>query len=511
MGRGDGRRVAVGGKAGAAMNVSFFALWRWEVRALARRPLLWLMLALLGLAFAWGARSGTQLHRAQAVAQAATQAGDAAWLRDLRERAQRNAHSAAEPLPYWQDPTDVAGFSRYLLRVHAIKPHLPLSPLAVGGSDLWPSRLPLKLETPFAIEPAYDFEPPRALAQGRFDLGFAIVVLLPLVLVLLVGLLATFERDHGILRMIAVQSVGPRTWLSARVAAIATWTLPATALLLTMALLVASVPISSAWPEFVAALALVCAYCVFWLALAFAVTAAWPSAAGAIGTLVASWALLCVGAPLLLSCASEAVAPAPSRVAYIDAQRRNTDAIEAERDRILASAFRSRADLAQRTDRIGTLDYATRLTFLTPVLESRLQLWQQRFDAARIARERHASLAGYAIPALGMESALSALAGTDAARQHHFEQQTRVFQHRLRRFFYDRVQAQIAAPTPRPPGSYARMNFGEHAAIPAFAMSESPSSARVRATAPVIAWLLALGGVLILLAGVRLRRWPSEL
>ncbi|MGO4781721.1 hypothetical protein AB4084_40165, partial [Lysobacter sp. 2RAB21] len=83
----------------------------------------------------------------------------------------RYAEPAPASVPYWQDPTDIAGFSRYFLRAHSYKPNLPLSPLAVGGSDLMPSRLPVKLETPFGVEPAYDFENPRGLGLGRFDLG----------------------------------------------------------------------------------------------------------------------------------------------------------------------------------------------------------------------------------------------------------------------------------------------------------------------------------------------------
>ncbi|RDZ26095.1 hypothetical protein [Lysobacter silvisoli] len=167
----------------------FFALLRWELRQVGRSRLLWLVLGLLALAMLWGADSGAALHRAQDAAIAQARAADRAWLEQTRERARGYAQPAAEPLPYWQDPTDVAGYSRYFLRAQAYKPNLPSSPLAVGASDLLPTRLPVKLETPFGVEPVYDFEPPRSLGLGRFDLGFVLAYLLPVATILLAALL----------------------------------------------------------------------------------------------------------------------------------------------------------------------------------------------------------------------------------------------------------------------------------------------------------------------------------
>ncbi len=492
-------------------TAGFFDLWRWDLRQLVRRPLLWCVHAALAVAFVLGAYSGAAQHRAQSAAMSQAGIDDAAWLDGLRARAQRDARQAEKPLPYWQDATDIAGFSRYMLRTQAMKPHLPASPLSLGDSDLLPTRLPIKLETPFAIESTYDFEPPRALALGRFDLGFAIVYLLPMALILLAALLATFERDHGMLRLIAAQSGYPRRWLGARMAAIATLSLPLACVSVALALMLAGVPWSTAGGEIAMALLLVAAYAAFWLALAFLVLAAWPGAGSALASLVGLWAVLCIGAPLLLGVASEALAPTPSRILQVDAQRRVNDAVAAERDRIVSAAFATRADLAASMDKVGSIDYATRLTFLAPEIERRLVDWQRRFDANRAARAQHAALAAYAAPPLGMDAALGVLAGTDAARHRNFEAQATAYQHRLRQFFYTRIHDEIARPTPRPPGSYARMNFTDFDAIPKFAMRDAGPSSRIAAALPTLAWLSALAALLSLFAAWRLRRWPLEM
>ncbi|MFD0319507.1 MULTISPECIES: DUF3526 domain-containing protein [Lysobacter] len=496
----------------APARVGFATLLAWELRHVGRSRLLWTVIGLLAAAMLWGAYSGAALHRAQDAAIERSRASDAQWMRQIRERAQRYAEPAPTSVPYWQDPTDIAGFSRYFLRAHSYKPNLPLSPLAVGGSDLMPSRLPVKLETPFGVEPAYDFENPRGLGLGRFDLGFVLVYLLPIAVIVLIGLLSTFERDHGMLRLIAAQRVGPRAWLGARVAAIFAWVMPATLALLCLSLSVAGANLSAAIPELFASAALVVAYLSFWAALGFVVVSAWPGAAGAISLMSALWALLAIGLPLLGSALSQRVGDAPTPVAYVDATRRANDAIAAERDAIVGAMFRARADLAPAIDKVASIDYATRMSFLAPETERRLQPLQRRQEHARDLRETVSEWAGYLSPPLGMEQALSLLAGTDAPRQRRFEHQTRVYQLRLREWFYPRIQRQIATPTPRPiANSYGRMNFNEYADIPVYTGAELPPLARAAGVAPMAAWLLLLAAGLCALALHRLRRWPTEL
>ncbi|MET4730240.1 ABC-2 type transport system permease protein [Lysobacter enzymogenes] len=495
-----------------ARSAGFAELLRWELRHIGRSRLLWTVLGLLFAAMLWGAHSGAALHRGQDRAIERSRASDLAWTQQILERARRYAEPAAEPVPYWQDPTDIAGFSRYFLRAHSYKPNLPLSALAVGGSDLTPTRLPVKLETPFGVEPAYDFENPRALGLGRFDLGFVLVYLLPVAVIVLIGLLATFERDHGMLRLIAAQRVGPRAWLGARIAAIFAWLAPAALLGLAISLFSAGADLGAAVPELIASAALVVAYLAFWAALGFVVVSAWPGAAGAISLMSAVWAVLAIGLPLLGSGVAARLGDAPTPIAYVDAQRRANDAIAGERDALLTRDFRARADLSAALDKIGGLDYATRLSFLAPELERRLQPLRDRQESARSVRERWSQWAGFVAPPLGMEQALARLAGTDAERHRRFEHQTAAYQRQLRDWFYPRIQRQIAAPTPRPRAdSYGRMNFFEFDAIPAYAWNEAPAWSRVTGALPTALWLALLAAALGGWALRRLRQWPAEL
>lgn len=492
----------------AAATAGFGALLAWEWRQLARRPLLWLVLMLLALAAIGGARSGATLHHAQQAAQQRENAALAAWTAQLHADAQRYASTPGEPLPYWQDPTDVAGFSRYFLRAHAHKPRLALSPLAVGVSDLLPPRLPVALETPFGIAPTYDFEHPRGLALGRFDLGFVLAWLLPVAVVVLFALLGTFERDHGMLRLIAAQGARPRTWLAARVLALLAWLLPGVLLATLLALAVAGVPLTAAGPELPMALMLIAAYTLLWSALAWCVLAAWPGAAGAISVLTATWLLLALGVPTLAQLAWPVDAGAAAQ--RVDTQRRIGDAVDGARDELLAAALRNRPGFERLGEPLVKMDYATRLTFLTPHMEQRLaSLHAQRAEQARTDRARSRAVAWLSPPLL-MQETLATLAGTDAARHQAFESQVRAYQLRLRGFFYPRVQAQLRTPTPRPPGQ-ARMNFNDYDAIPRYVHTEAAPTARIDATVPALAWWLLLAAVLAAWGAHRLRHWPREL
>lgn len=493
--------------------VSFYSLLLWELRQLKRSQLLWTTIAGVSALLLIGLFNTASLHKQQTADQRNTQAKEASWMSEVRERAVRYARPAeGASLPYWQDPTDVAGFSRYYLLQHALKPQLPLSALAIGNSDLLPTRLPLKLDTPFGIAPVYDFEPPRGLSLGTFDTSFVIVYLLPLAIVLLLALLTTYEHDHGMLRLIASHTVTSRTWLSARVLAIAVWVVPAVLLAIVITLSVTGVALISAWGELFAALTLVLLYQLFWFALGYAVLARWQRGTGAAGTLVTSWAVLIIGIPLLINVIASIATPTPSRIQQIDAERRIDEALPREEDAVLAAMFRSRVDRVNAIERIPQLDYATLMTFLIPEIERRFSMLHEATAADQKRNQQLSDIAGYLVPSLGVESALATLAGTDNKRHQHFEQQTRQHQLKLREFFFPRVQREIATPTPKPLlSSYGRMNFTDYDSVPRFEMRDGNAQKRVSALLPTAACLLSLS-ILLFVTGYRnARQWPTDI
>ncbi len=490
---------------------SFRDLFAWEWRRVARSPLLWAVLLILAACFIWGGVNTASLHRTQEAAMERAIAADAKWHADAAKLAiafHAPISARAGQVTYWQDPTNVAGYSEYFVRKPALKPHLALSPLAAGVSDLAPSRLEIKLNTLFGFADTYDFENPRGLALGRFDLAFAIVFLLPIGLLLLFALLVTFERDRDMLRLIAAQATHPRIWIGARVAAILAWACPVLAAALLAALVTAGVPLDDVLPALGAALLIVVLYTLFWSGIALIVLARQPGAGAALGSFAAIWAMLTIGLPLAVSAAAGLLDPPPSTVHYVDGQRRIGDDIQKKRDALIAKAMAARPDLRAYTDRIGSLDHATRLSFLVPETERRLAPLKGAIDDHRARQEKLAGWAGYAIPTLGVENALTRLAGTDPARQRLFEAQARDYQHHLRDLVYPLVQREIAEPpAPEPRPTRGRLNLAEPPVLPTFVLSDLPLGARAGTVLPFAAWLALLALLTTALGLSRIREW----
>ncbi|WP_129790673.1 DUF3526 domain-containing protein [Sphingosinicella sp. CPCC 101087] len=489
----------------------FRDLFAWEWRQVGRSPLLWAVLLILSASFVWGALNTAVLHSAQTAALERARQADAAFHASAVERARAYrapVTASAGPVAYWQDPTNVAGYSEYFVRKSALKPHLPLSPLAAGVSDLAPSRLEIKLNTPFGFLDTYDFENPRGLALGRFDLAFAIVFLLPIGLLLLFALLVTFERDRDMLRLVAAQATGPRAWIGARMAAILAWSVPATVLAMIAALGIAGVPLGAVVVSLAVAVLVTVLYMLFWSGVALAVLARQPGAGAALGSFAAIWAALTIGLPLAGSAVAGMIDPVPSAIGYVDAQRRISDEINRERDAILAAALTGRPDLRPFADRAATLDYATRLSFLVPETERRLSQLRIAIQDHRARQEMVAHIAGFAIPTLGVEAAFAMLAGTDPTRQRAFEMQARDYQLRLREIVHPLVQREITQP-PAPPDreTRGRLNLAEPLTLPEFALADRSAAERIGQVLPFLFWLSLLALLCIAFGLGRIRKW----
>lgn len=490
---------------------AFRSLFAWEWRQTGRSPLLWAVMLILAASFVWGAYNTAALHGSQTAALERAHAADAAFDALTREKARayrEPVREGAGRVAYWQDPTNVAGYSEYFVKKSALKPHLPLSPLAAGVSDLAPSRLEIKLNTPFGFVDTYDFENPRGLALGRFDLAFAIVFLLPVGLLLLFALLGTFERDRDMLRLVAAQSASPRHWIAARVAAILAWSAPVVLISVVVALGVAGASIAADAAPLSAALLLTLIYMTFWAGIALVVLGAQPGAGPALGSFAAIWAALTIGLPLAGSALTSLVDPAPSAIRYVDAQRAVSDDIQSRRDEIITDAMRARPDLRSYTDRVTMLDHATRLSFLVPETERQLAPLKRDIEGHRRRQEKVARLAGFVIPPLGIESALATLAGTDPERQRSFEDQARKYQHHLRAIVRPLVQHEITQPAPPDErATRGRLNLARPLALPEFALAERPVAERIGDALLFAAWLALVAGAIMALGLARIREW----
>jgi ABC-2 type transport system permease protein len=490
----------------------FTDVFRWELRRVARLPMLWMVVSIVAAACIWGARNTAELHAEQSVAMAETRAARAAWYRDIESRIQRYRRPSPAPLKYWQDPTDVDGFSRYFLREHAIKPHLVLSPLSVGESALLPYILPVKLETPFGIDPAYDFRPPRTLALGHFDLGFAIVYLLPIATLLLVAMIGAFERDHGILRLAASQPVTPRVLLGARTAALSSLWIPCVSVTLAAALGVAGVPMTVAFSELLAALFLVCAYLALWLAIGFCVLLRQLGAAATAGILISVWAVFTLVVPVAASLSAGAATEPVRYVEYVNEVREVKDRTlytSEWNDVIRRWLARQPGEAAGSVDP-EKLTFAAHLVFITPEQERLLAPIREDLLSGGDALTSWSPVIGALSPPVALHRALSVIAGTDADRHRSFQRGVREYQLRLREMIYPLIRRQILDPRKTHcEGCAAKMVFTAYDDIPEFRIPDEQRDLRVTQALQLAAWFALLAGALICAGFTVGRSWRA--
>jgi ABC-2 type transport system permease protein len=479
-----------------------------ECGRVARAPLAWAVLALLLAAGTWGALNAARLHAHQAGDIARTLEEERQWYADIKTRAARYSRPSSESVPYWQDPTGASGFSRYFLRRFAVKPHLPLSALAVGHSDLQPFVVPLRLETLFGGDPVYDYEAPRALATGIFDLSFVLAFVLPLAIGAAVAAIGAYERDQGILALVAAQPIDPRRWWSARLAALATMLVPGVAACVAMALAIAGAPIGSALPDTLAALALVSGQTLFWIAVAGWTLARGQGAIGAASTVAGCWLLLTIAVPLGGSLAARIAAPPPSPILDVDELRRVTDAVQAQADDVVARRLAARFGPAIEAVDVRALDFSTRLLPITEEMEARLAPQEERRRQHGLAASRIAAVVWWLSPQMAFQNALADLAGTGTVRHQAFVRAVRAFQLELRAFMYPHVVRPALSPAPRAcEGCPGRLTFTDYDAIPRFRMDDTASTVRVRAAFIAAGWLALLAIGLAVVGIVKGGRW----
>lgn len=369
-------------------------------------------------------------------------------------------------------------------------PNGPLAALSTGQAEGYPAAATIApFVDPWTIFDAHatGLESPAVLAAGRFDLGFVIVVLLPLLLIAATYDFWSRDVENGGARFQLAQPVRPARLILTRAAVRGG------------GLLVAAIVLASGWlvaagADDIGGLALTAlvmlAYGGFWIALSIVINLlvrASTTAALASGT---AWLAIVVLIPAACAAFADLAAPPPSAMTYTNAIRTaglevraaNRDAARAAATADSARAYpaslwHSRKEIQQRDARLG------------PIHRAYADDW-----AGHRALEGALSLLS---PAVIAQGALDRIAGTGSDRALAFQDQARAFAGEVRRLAFgwmDEERLMTLADYDRP--------------LPRFAFVESGRSGPL---ARDIVILLGFTALLLALAALRLRRGAAQL
>ena len=464
-------RVARRRTTAAALILHMFAtVFRWEIRALRRDPACWAVLVFAIAAMAFAMFNGTR-WRAHIDGVAA-----AAAARDVSARTEARAQAAridakTETAPFVaRDPRNAFGYANGVMAHYAVLPATPLAALAAGQSDLLPSVLPLAPASLPSVAGGSEPENPHRLLIGRFDPAFAVVFLVPLVVIALTFALLAGERERGTLALLLAQPLTLRSLFAAKLAPRVLLVLALSGLL--AALFLVSAP-GAAGPRLALWLAVALAYTAFWFALSAAVIVRSGSSATHAVTLAAAWLALTMLLPAGINLAVKTLAPMPSRIELILALRAATDAATAERSKLLGAFYEDHPELAAGGG--GTGDFVTLQLLTSQRVEQDLTPVLSRYQDQLAIQQALVDKLQFLSPALLAETALSESAGTGLARHHWFFAQA-LAHHREVRAFFD-------------PRALRKEKFTAWDDVPVFRFVEEPFADVAARVAPALAAL----------------------
>ncbi len=419
-------------------------LIRAEWLQLRREPAAWALLGSVWLVMLLALASGTSFTRSQQLSLAEVQRKEAEALQRAKAARPRSAGDTTG-FAYYYDPTDLRGYAFNLHEAYAVKLPAPLSALAIGDADLLPAYQRVRADALPAEGEGYEHEHPLRLALGRFDLVFVVLWVMPLALLALVHPVLSVERQSRRLALMQLHAGGGARLMARVLAAglLVRGLLPMAGLLALTALaaLVSqAVPLAAAL-SLLGWMGMALAYLMFWLLVAAAVCVRASDPATAAFRLFAVWVVVAIVLPALTATLTRALAPTPSREAFVAQLRDAVDAVTRERLRHIEAFYNDHPELRPPNTPIAKLGwtstYLIRQRALGKAQAPALAHFQ---DALNRQRRVHRQLS-WASPLTLARRALVEASGNGLRRHEDFVRRANAHQAALAAWFLPRVSS----------------------------------------------------------------------
>lgn len=474
-----------------------FRIMRHDWRCLAADRTARLLVALLAAFVGYGVYNGTAWVHFQRATVAAAMEDQKQRLADLRRDAAQ-VDPKAEPPVAFLDPRTPGVVAGSRGQRFAAAPPGPLAAMAVGQADLYPFYFKMTNRTKQTFITTDEIENPSNLLAGRFDLGFVVVYLFPLLILGLSYDVLSVEREQGTLAMTLSQPVRLCTVVLGKVLARAALITALAVGMSVAASLPAGVDLSQS--EVASRLGLwalvVVAYGAFWFALGLAVNALGRGSATNAVILIATWIVLVVVGPALLNVGVTSLHPVPSRVELILAIRDASADASTRGSLLLARFYEDHPELAPAETAPVPLDFLTRLQAVQSSVDRTVEPVMARYDDQLTRQQDLVDRLRFLTPAVVAQEALNDVSGTSLARHRFFLAQVDEFHREWQAFFIPRIMRRER---------FAPADFD---AIPEFHFREQPlASVTPRVAEGVIG--LAVPALALTLGGLMaLRRFP---
>jgi ABC-2 type transport system permease protein len=322
----------------------------------------------------------------------------------------------------------------------AILPPTPLTVLAIGQSDLQPTSFRISTDSFRKILDEDEIANPGHLLSGRIDLGFAMIVLYPLVILAISYDMLSSEKEAGTLVLLMSQPIRLSDVIFGKVIA-RFLAISAGTFMIAIAVLAFGVEDARdastliRWALWVAFLIL---YGAIWFGISVAANLRGSSSASNALILSASWLMLVLILPTMINLVTTSAYPIPSRIALVQATRQAAIDVSEEGSRTLAEYFEDHPELSEKGE--GNVDeFQVRSLATRHAIETKVQPLNDRFDSSLKRRQNLIRKAQYLSPALLAQDAIESIAGTDHVRYSEFLRQAERFHRQWQDFFVPRI------------------------------------------------------------------------
>lgn len=406
--------------------------WTSEWLLLRRDRTAWLVYALFALACVCAVADSVASYRRERALQDALASEEAARIEALQ---QALATPSTSPVPSWLDPRNAGSVGRGRAATYAA---LPLGDLgAVRSHQSAISAVSVSTEGGVLDRALGQLVQPHTQSLGRFDLGFLLIVVLPLVVLLLCFDVVARDHERGTVRFLFAQEANAAARYVVRVVLRLVPIVAMTFASVAVAVALTGRLSAAALPGLAVVFVVVALYATFWSSIALVVQS-WFRTATASGIVsLAAWSAFVVLLPTVLSAIAEAAEPIPSRIERTSASREASRRASAEAAGLLSRYLEDHPELV--TGKADTSDYYVRRVAVDDaVAASRAPVERRFFDAVerRGLLTRRLTLAS---PASLVALALDEVAGTSDEQVARFRREVDAFQAQFAEFFNEKT------------------------------------------------------------------------
>jgi ABC-2 type transport system permease protein len=402
------------------------------------------MLLVLGVLVAlatYAFRNGSAWERSQRETIAQIRAEDSSRLHTMRTQLADIEAGRMEAPAAFQNPAMPAAVGRSLGTRGIVLEPAPLAATAVGQGDLFPSYAIVSTAAgdPYFKTPS--IENPLHLLAGRFDLGFVVVFLLPL-LVLAIGYsMLSQEREDGTLAMVLTQPVSPATLVAGKLLARFAVLVGALAVVMLIALAFSgfSFTAPNASRDLLLWLLIVSVYTLFWMLVVAIVNVRGRSSAENAMSLATIWLVLTLVVPSALNVTATLLYPVPSRAEMIGVEREAAAEAQQQGATILAAFYQDHPELAPVTAVEGPASFAAQSWAVQEEVERVVTPVRAHYDAQADKQRALLRRFRFLSPALLTQEALLDVAGTGEVRYTGFRNSVAALRAAFREFIGERI------------------------------------------------------------------------